>query len=227
MGVNVVLLGKKIQCGVPQGSVLGPLILLYINDLPGNLSDLAKPVLFADDTSILIFNENPMNIKFKTNSLFFKMNEWFERNLFVIHYEKTCITQFQNKNSKSLDIQVEYSNKRIPSTSDTSFLGIKINKSLTWGMHIEALIDKLNKSCFAIQSLKSILSLDTLKIMYFSFVHSIMTYGIIFKELNILPLQAQYILSMSMFVIASKELFTFNSQTGMFCHLQYLVSLGQ
>jgi hypothetical protein len=52
---------KEIQCGVPQGAVLGLLILLYINDLPGNLSDLAKPVLFADDTSILIFDKNPMN----------------------------------------------------------------------------------------------------------------------------------------------------------------------
>jgi hypothetical protein len=175
-----------------------------------------------------------------------KINEWFERSLLVINYENTCFTQFRNKNSKSLDIQVEYSNRRIPSTSDISFLGIKIDKFLTWGMHIEVLINKLNKSCFAIRSLKSILSLDTLKMMYFSYVHSIITYGIIFwgnspyiikifrmqkriimiitkstkrapcrtlfKELNILPLQTQYILSMSMFVIANKELFTLNSR---------------
>jgi hypothetical protein len=87
-----------------------------------------------------------MNFKFKTNRLFFKINEWFERNLLVIIYEKTCFTQFQNKNSKSLDIQVEYSNRWIPSTLDILFLGIKIDKSLTWGMHIEALIAKLNKS---------------------------------------------------------------------------------
>jgi hypothetical protein len=86
---------KEIQCGLPQGSVLGLLLfLLYINDLPGNLSDLAKSVLFADDTSILLFNENHMNFKFKTNRLFFKINEWFERNLLVINYEKTCFTQF-------------------------------------------------------------------------------------------------------------------------------------
>jgi hypothetical protein len=66
---------------------------------------LLLPVLFADD--ILIFDKNPMNFKFKTNRLFFKINEWFERNLSVINYEKTCFTQFQNKNCKSLDIQVE------------------------------------------------------------------------------------------------------------------------
>jgi hypothetical protein len=115
-------------------------------------------------------------------------------------------------------------------------------------MHIQylTLIGKLNRSCFAIQSVKSILPLDTLKMMYFSYVHSIITYGVIFwgnspysikifrmqeiiiriitnstkraschtlfKELNILPLQVQYILSMSMFVTANKELFTFISQ---------------
>jgi hypothetical protein len=44
---------KDIQCGVPQGSVLGLLFLLYINDLPGSLSDLAKPVLFVEDASYL------------------------------------------------------------------------------------------------------------------------------------------------------------------------------
>jgi hypothetical protein len=71
------------------------------------------------------------------------------KNLLVINYEKTCFTQFRNKNSKSLDIQVDYSNRRIPSTLDILFLGIKIDKSLTLGMHIETLIGKLNRSCFA------------------------------------------------------------------------------
>jgi hypothetical protein len=71
---------KEIQCGVPQGSVLCPLLfLLYISDLPGTISDLAKPVLFADDTSILIFNRNFTNFKIKTNKLFAINNEWFEK----------------------------------------------------------------------------------------------------------------------------------------------------
>jgi hypothetical protein len=60
-----------------------------------------------------------------------KINEWAERNLLVINYEKTCFTQFQNKNSKSLDIQVEYLNRQIPSTSDILILEIKTDKYLT------------------------------------------------------------------------------------------------
>jgi hypothetical protein len=125
-------------------------------------------------------------------------------------------------------------------------LELKIDTFLTWENHIEVLINKLSKSCFAIRLVKSILPLETLKIMYFSYMHFILIYGIIFwgnslysikvfriqkriirivtnstkrascrrlfKDLDILPLQAQYILSISMFVIVNKELFILNSQ---------------
>jgi hypothetical protein len=69
---------KEIKCGVPQGSVLGPvLFLLYINDLPKNISDLSKPMLFADDTSILISDKDPTNFKIQINKLFNIINKWF------------------------------------------------------------------------------------------------------------------------------------------------------
>jgi hypothetical protein len=69
---------KEIQCGESQGSVLGPvLFLLYINDLPKIISDLSKPVLFADDTGIFISDKDPTNCKIKINKLFNIINKWF------------------------------------------------------------------------------------------------------------------------------------------------------
>jgi hypothetical protein len=82
---------NEIQYGVPQGSVLGPLLfLLYINDLPKIISKLSKPILFADDTSIIISDKDPTNFKIKINKLFDMINEWFTKNLLTLNYEKTC-----------------------------------------------------------------------------------------------------------------------------------------
>jgi hypothetical protein len=78
---------KEIQYGVPQGSVLGPLLfLLYINDLPKIISELSKPILFADDTSIIISDKDPTNFKIKINKLFHMINEWFTKNLLTLNY---------------------------------------------------------------------------------------------------------------------------------------------
>jgi hypothetical protein len=149
-----------------------------------------------------------------------------------------------------LHIQVSYSNIQISNNSDVSFLGLKTDNLLTWKDHIDAFVVKLNRSCFAIQSVKSILYLETLKMVYYSYVHSILNYEIIFwgkslhiirvfriqkriiriimnsakrvschslfRELGILPLQAEYILSISLFIITNRELFKFNSQVHKF-----------
>jgi hypothetical protein len=88
---------KEIQYGVPQGSVLGPvLFLLYINDLPKITSNLLNPVLFADNTSILISDKDLINFKIKINKLFNTINEWFTKNLLIRDYEKTCFFTVSN-----------------------------------------------------------------------------------------------------------------------------------
>jgi hypothetical protein len=102
----------------------------YINDLPKIISELSKPILFADDTSIIISDKDPTNLKIKINKVFDITNEWFATNLLTINYEKTYFLQFQTKNSKMLDIQVSYRNNQIWGNSSYSVKVFRIQKRI-------------------------------------------------------------------------------------------------
>jgi hypothetical protein len=79
-----------------------------------------------------------------------------------------------------MDIQVGHKDKYIVRTSSINFLGLITDDSLTWKHYIDYIRGKLNATCFAVKTVKPLLSRETLKILYFSYIHSIMTYDIIF-----------------------------------------------
>jgi len=80
----------KIRHSVPQGSILGPLFfLIYINDLQNIIADPSKPILFADDTRVILTNRSPSKFKEDINNIIDNKNEWFRGNSLSLNFDKT------------------------------------------------------------------------------------------------------------------------------------------
>ena len=171
----------KIKCGVPQGSILGPLLfLLYINDLGTVFRNNHKPILFADDTSLIVTHNDLTEFSRDVTSAFNSLNKWFAANLLSLNLNKTQYVQFMTKNTPIRDISISHNNMLISKTSNTKFLGLIITDSLSWKDHITQLIPKLSTACYILRCIRPYMSLEALKCVYHSYFHSLLSYGLIF-----------------------------------------------
>jgi hypothetical protein len=167
--------------GVPQGSVLGPLLfLLYINDFPLFIDKLATPIMFADDTSALIADKNTDNLVSKLHSTFQAVNKWFMSNLLTLNFSKTHSMQFLTRNAKPIEKKVHFFEHELTDVSHITFLGLKIDNYLSWNLHIDNLINKLTSICFMSRVAKPFISPSSLLTIYYSLFHSVLSYGIVF-----------------------------------------------
>jgi len=109
-----------------------------------------------------------------------KIISWFQSNLLTVNCNKTHFMQFLTKKQNERKIQIITPNSINTNINSNKFLGLIIDNTLSWQDHIDALTSKLNKACYAIRSIKPFMSMDILRMIYFFYVHAVMSYGIIF-----------------------------------------------
>jgi protein associated with RNAse G/E len=117
---------------------LGPLLfLLYVNDLPKVIEHKALPILLADDSSMLITAPNTTRLQNDVNIVFGQANKWFEANFLSLNLDKTHFIQLINKIIYTTDMCIKYDDMQIFNITNTKFLGLFVNDTLSWKTHIE------------------------------------------------------------------------------------------
>jgi hypothetical protein len=106
-----------VKYGVPQGSILGPLLfLLYVNDLPSALSTGNKLVSYADATSILVSGININEIQERSKLMLNSLSQWFIRNGLSLNLRKTKVLKFDTINHDSMPVHLKFNDELLKKT---------------------------------------------------------------------------------------------------------------
>ena len=168
----------KISCGVPQGSILGPLIfLLYINDI-SYVSEHLHFTLFADDTTILLSDPNLKYSLSVAETYFVVVFDWFISNRLLINFKKTNFIIFGHSHLTP-DCTLSISNNVILRTNVCKFLGIFIDENLNWSNHMDHTCSKLSKAIGMIKVAQMYMPRAVLMSMFQAFVVSYLRYGVL------------------------------------------------
>ena len=211
--------------GVPQGSILGPLLfLVMINDLQCK----GAALLYADDTTLRSFGQTPEEALMEINVAYNDAHEWFKCNKFLLNEEKT-----QN---------LVFTLKRGYPVQNVNLLGFVLDSKLQWGEHIGNVCRKLSRVLYLMSRLRTMLPQTYLKSLYFALFHSHINYGLLawghasrssdvlllqkralriiffkkpidtarplFKELSVLTVYSQYIYNGLLAVHVNRDSFT-------------------
>jgi hypothetical protein len=168
---------QQLEFGVPQGSILGPLLfIIYINDIP-NISQIAKFVLYADDANIIITGNNIHEIKSKLQSLSCSLIEWVNDNELLINVKKTKYMIFsRTKNRDFPDFSPKLNNIPIERKQVVRFLGVLVDDKLAWNHHVIALKAKMSRYIGIMYKLRSILPPKARAFIFNSLVQSHLNY---------------------------------------------------
>ena len=155
--------------GVPQGSILGPLLfIIYINDIT-NVSNLILEnpkncIMYADDANILITAKNLIELQRKFDNFSTNLETWVNANGLALNLKKTNYILFSNRRIENLPFIPKIFDRKIERKQSARFLGVIMNENLTWKDHILAIKAKMSRYVGVLFKLKKILPLFARKI---------------------------------------------------------------
>ena len=210
-----------VRCGVPQGSILGPLLfILYVNDIC-NVSDTLNLILFADDTSVFMSHKNLQQLQQNFNTEFQKIVNWLNVNKLVLNLNKTHYMIFTNKVIDNNDVLISVNDTPIQRVRHVNFLGVLIDDKIKWNEHIGVICNRLSRNVGVLNKIKS-LPRDVLVMLYNTLIQPHLNYCIIAwactsdqNLTRLLRLQKR-----AMRIISHSDIHAHS--TPLFCHLKIL-----
>lgn len=172
-----------ISNGVPQGSVLGPLLFsIYMNDLPDFLESKAECVMYADDCSVVVSGNNRGEVRQNLENVILLLQNYFRSNNLLMNLKKTHFLQIKKSHLSSHYWKLSLNHpdtKVVTQTSEHKFLGIVIDDFLNFKLHVDTLVSTLQSASYVFKKLVKYADANTTRTAYFGYVESRLRYGIL------------------------------------------------
>lgn len=167
---------KNIKSGVPQGSVLGPLLfLIYINDITLCTNRL-NFILFADDTNIYVQGRNLITLQNTINNELTHVSSWLNSNKLTLNINKTYYMVTHSKSITPHPIDIKINNTSIKQVKEAKFLGVIIDNTLQWKSQIDTVNNKLSKMIGVIYKIRNSCSPECIKLIYNALIYPHLLY---------------------------------------------------
>lgn len=179
---------QSVTCGVPQGSILGPLLFLIAFNNVGETLQHCKIVMYADDTVIFTSGKSKEELERNLTADFTRVADWMESHDLIANMKKgktECMLFGTIRRTKGISLEINYRHKTISFTTTYKYLGVKLDQSLSLRDHVTSVYKKASGRLYLLKRVRPLLTTEAALAIYQSMIVPIFTYcSIVVMNLN-------------------------------------------